>query len=316
MNWGSIEHSKLEFTLTLKIRQDPHILAQFKANVPPPAPASRPMPPPEPPRTQKSSGMRSFFMGSPKKSARQPVPRASPAPAPAPAWRMQENLARYLKADGTLARAFVAFRDVAASCDMRLCELALPLVGQYTEADGRVSPLSAGELVLQLFRLPPLPVPSSELPQSLEECERGLRHVAWHKATYFEGTLTQNGGDCAVRYHVDPRLCILTFCMQSWRRRHFRIIGANLVAFNDVTKKATATIDLRQALAVEDDDSLARTMLSPQSGSTAQSGSTTRSSRFVDELDGPGVERAFRVIFPDGAEIAFFADTDDEKARW
>jgi hypothetical protein len=83
-----------------------------------------------------------------------------------------------------------------------------------------------------------------------------------------------------------------------------------------VTKKAMATIDLRQALAVEDDAAPARSVLSPQSASTAQTGSSGRSSRFVDELDGPGVERSFRLIFPDDAEIAFFADSDDEKAAW
>lgn len=53
--------------------------------------------------------------------------------------------------------------------------------------------------MIQMLRLPPLPgVPSEQLPQSLEECVRGLRHVGWHKVTYFEGTLTQNGGDCTV----------------------------------------------------------------------------------------------------------------------
>lgn len=60
--------------------------------------------------------------------------------------------------------------------------------------------IQVGEIVVQLFRLPPLPgVPAQQLPQSLEEAHRGLRHVSWHKVTYFEGTLTQNGGDCAVR---------------------------------------------------------------------------------------------------------------------
>jgi hypothetical protein len=50
-----------------------------------------------------------------------------------------------------------------------------------------------------MFRLPPLPgVPPDDLPQSLEECHRGLRHINWHKVTYFQGTLTQNGGDCSV----------------------------------------------------------------------------------------------------------------------
>jgi hypothetical protein len=104
--------------------------------------------------------------------------------------------------------------------------------------------------------------------------------------------------------------------LQSWRRRQFRLVGGNLIAFSDVTKKAISTIDLRQALAIEDDDdtrAAAAAMLSPQSSSTT---STSRSSRFIDALDGYGVERSFRIIFPHDAEISFFTDTDEEKAQW
>ena len=95
--------------------------------------------------------------------------------------------------------------------------------------------------------------------------------------------------------------------IQSWRRRQLRVIGSNLVAFNDVTRKATATIDLKKAIAVEDDQD---TPLSPASG-------TTTRTRFVDEYEGLyGVERSFRLIFPHEQEIVFFADTDSEKAKW
>ncbi|KAJ6602137.1 hypothetical protein B0H10DRAFT_2167327 [Mycena sp. CBHHK59/15] len=252
-----IEHSKLEFTLTLKVRRDPHIISQFKAIAP--APVQAPPPPPPPVVTQ----------------------------------RLTENLARYLKPDGTLARAFIAFKDIATRCDTRLFETHYPLIGQRVELGGKFSTLQVGELVLQMFRLPPLPgIPPEELPQSLEECHRGLRHINWHKVTYFQGTLTQSGGDCS-----------------TWRRRQLRVIGANLVAFNDVTKKATATIDLKKAVAVEDDQE-ARCAMSPASAMTA------RSSRY-DDYDGLyGVERSFRLLFPNDQEIVFFADTDEEKAKW
>lgn len=116
--------------------------------------------------------------------------------------KIENNLARYLKSDGSLARAFVAYKDVAAHCDTRLFETTVPLIGQRTDPEGTgttITTLQIGELVLQLFRLPPLHgVPPAQLPQSLDECLRGLRHVSWHKVTYFEGTLTQNGGDCVV----------------------------------------------------------------------------------------------------------------------
>jgi hypothetical protein len=86
------------------------------------------------------------------------------------------------------------------------------------------------------------------------------------------------------------------------------VIGANLVAFNDVTKKPTATIDLKKAIAVDDDQ---------EARKNTAVGPSTRTSRFVDEYDGIyGIERSFRLVFPQDQEIVFFADTDEEKARW
>lgn len=118
---------------------------------------------------------------------------------------MEENLARYLKPDGTLARAFIAFKDIARHCDTKLFETSFPLIGQRLEpgegggAGGTMVPKQVGEIVLQIFRLPPLPgISQDDLPQSLDECHRGLRHINWHKVTYHEGVLTQLGGDCSV----------------------------------------------------------------------------------------------------------------------
>src|ERR1700722_11040010 len=170
-----IEHAKLEFTLTLKIRRDTHIISQFKALVAPP-PVSAPSAPP-----LKGSGVRSFFASSPKKTTKDKVLRPFSTSA------LPNNLARYLKPDGTLARTFISFKDVASHCDTRVFETSYPLVGQKMEEGGVFKTLQVGEIVLQMFRLPPLPgIPSEKLPQSLEECQRGLRHTNWHKVTYFE----------------------------------------------------------------------------------------------------------------------------------
>ncbi|KAH0589121.1 hypothetical protein H2248_004889 [Termitomyces sp. 'cryptogamus'] len=281
-----IEHSKLEFTLTLKVRRDPHVVAQFKELTPPPQ-----APVVSPPVIQNPSkgGMRSFFHSSPKKSSKDKLPVQAFPPPPQSVQRLPENLARHLKPDGTMARAFISFKEIAPRCDTRLFETSYPLIGQRVEIGGKFSTLQAGEIVLQIFRLPPLPgIASEQLPQSLEECHRGLRHINWHKVTYFEGILTQLGGDCS-----------------TWRRRQLRVIGANLIAFNDVTKKATATIDLKKAIAVEDNQEGRRNALTP--------GGVSR----YDEDDGLyGVERSFRLVFPHGEDILFFADTDDEKTRW
>ncbi|KAH9927406.1 hypothetical protein B0H21DRAFT_781280 [Amylocystis lapponica] len=284
-----IEHSKLEFTLTIKIRRDPHIMAQLKANSPPPPP---PPPAVQAPPPASKGGMRSFFLGSSPKKA--PRILLQPARTPVPVFRLQENLARYLKPDGVLARAFISFKDIAGRCDTRLFETSYPLIAQKIQLGTTSKTVQVGDIVLQIFRLPPLPgIPSNQLPQSLEECHRGLRHINWHKVTYFEGTLTQNGGDC-----------------MSWRRRHLRVIGANLVAYNDVTKRAIATIELKKAIAVEDDQERPATAFSPASDVTV-------SNRFADDYGGPyGVERSFRLIFPRKQEITFFADTDEEKSKW
>lgn len=144
--------------------------------------------------------MRNFFRSAPKKP-KTPTPTSTPPPV----HRLQENLARYLTPDGTLARAFVMFKDIAKHCDTRLFETSFPLIGQKLEAGKTSRSVQVGELVLQVFRLPPLPgIPPNQLPQSLEECHRGLRHINWHKLTYFEGMLTQMGGGCTVSKSPPP----------------------------------------------------------------------------------------------------------------
>lgn len=79
-----------------------------------------------------------------------------------------------------------------------------------------------------------------------------------------------------------------------------------------MTKRATATIDLKKAIAVEDDQDVRNNAMSPASRMSGRSGS-----RCADEYDGLyGVERSFRLIFPADQEILFFADTDEEKTKW
>ncbi|KAF8308284.1 hypothetical protein DL93DRAFT_2171244 [Clavulina sp. PMI_390] len=300
-----IEHNKLEFTLTLKVRKDKHLQPAPKV-IPrpvlptPPPPRSTPTPPP-----QKEKSSLRFWSSSPKKKARQgstPPPRSAPSPTPPPpppqAVVREDPLLRFLDPeDGTIGKVFLAFRDVAPYCDTVPLETTIDLISTVVEERpaGRGPGTSGvmrkiGDLAIQMFRLPPLPgIPADQLPQSLEECLRGMRHINWHKVTYHEGVLTQNGGDC-----------------KSWRRRQFRVIGAKLVAFNDVTKKATATIELKRVVAVCDDNE-------PDAGST----SATVRRRARDSYDAVfKVERSFRLVFADEEEIEFFADTDAEKAKW
>ncbi|KAL0955993.1 hypothetical protein HGRIS_002170 [Hohenbuehelia grisea] len=285
-------NENMEILLTFKVRRDAHIIAQFKALSAPPA-----APPPPPPVVAQSSskgGVLSFFHSSPKKS-KEKKPSPPPPPPPQLPRRLPENLARYLKTDGTLGRALIAFKAISHRCDSRIFETSYPVIGQRLELGNKLTSVQVGEITLQMFRLPPLPgIHQDKLPRSIDECRAGLRHLNWHKVTYLQGVLTQTGGDC-----------------NSWRRRQFRIIGSNLVAFNDVTKKATVTIDLKRAIAVEDDQEARNELLSSSSGMASPS------ARFTDDYDLlGGVERSFRLIFPGREEIVFFADTDEEKAQW
>jgi hypothetical protein len=100
---------------------------------------------------------------------------------------------------------------------------------------------------------------------------------------------------------------LTVYFAQTWKRRHFRIIGANMVAFNDVTRKAITTIDLKKAVSLYDDQE--RNIKTPASHASSNS--------YDDEFDGPcGVEKSFKLLFPGNQRISFFADTETDKARW
>lgn len=87
-------------------------------------------------------------------------------------------------------------------------------------------------------------------------------------------------------------------------------MGSSMIAFNDITKKAITTIDLKKAVAVQDDQEPQVDVRSPDSAVSA------RGNRYIDR-DGPsGVERSFRLIFNNKEEITFYTDTDEEKEQW
>ena len=80
-----------------------------------------------------------------------------------------------------------------------------------------------------------------------------------------------------------------------------------MVAFNDVTKRAITTIDLKKAVSLHDDQE--KNMKTPTSHASSNS--------YDDEFDGPcGVERSFKLFFPGNQRMSFFADTEADKARW
>lgn len=86
----------------------------------------------------------------------------------------------------------------------------------------------------------------------------------------------------------------------------FKLIGGNLVAINEVTKKEVASIDLRKATGVVD--------LNANANGSSPASRMTRM-RDSDE----GLERrprSWMVEFNDGDGIVFWADKDEDKAVW
>jgi hypothetical protein len=137
------------------------------------------------------------FFSSPKKPKPAPPPTRPETP---PTVTLPETFGRYLQNDGAFGCVFISFKEIASRCDTRLLETSFPVISQKSTVTGDTS-VTVGEMIIQVFRLPPLPgVPIDQLPQSLEESIRGLRHINWHKVTYHEGTLTQLGADCSVSH--------------------------------------------------------------------------------------------------------------------
>lgn len=208
-----VETSSFEFSLSLDIRTDPHIISLIhaKRNVTP-APVAPPSLHP-PGHVKTGSGLRGLF-SSPRKPRR---PESIISRAATPVSAPTQSIADYFPKDATapggsgvtnsqpggkiksitVAKTHVAFKPIAKQCDSKLLEIRYPLFGMAKTSQGQRKPL--GKITLQIFRLPPLPgLQQAQLPACIDDALRGIRHHAWWEHEYHEGVLTQSGGDCAV----------------------------------------------------------------------------------------------------------------------
>lgn len=317
-----IQHKNLEFSLTLVVQRDAHLMEPQRS--------------PSPTRREHGSptlkGLSRFF-GSPKKQAakREQQEREAAAELAAQASRAEPMLA-YINREGAFGRTGVIFERVASQCYARCMVLDLPVHGvsnptgsisgpSSIASRSHVSMLSQdfrqnlnkvrGTLRLKLFFLPPLPsIPRDGLPENLGECIRGMQNAAWHRSEPWQtGTLTQLGGDCA-----------------SWRRRPVQAQGQYMICFNAVTKKPTVKIDLSKAVCIEELGNHVNTgsMIFPSGASQALGRSRTMASyattaTLADQEDADAnyhVDRSFRITFADGERITFFSDTEADKSQW
>lgn len=297
-----VEHANFEFSLSLDIRRDPHITKLInERNRPQP-----PMPPPAvvPERTGAQSpavsvssgrshggGFRALF-GTPRKnkhSRTQSTP-VVPAPAPAPVVVQPprprvDTIAKYFIDSGnTVAKTHIALKPIASQCEAKVLEIRYPMFAMFkgpTLPDGTAPRPQVAKITIQILRLPPLPgLSPEELPGSIDETLRGLKHHKWHEEEYHEGILTQIGGDCRVP-----------------RRRMFKLRGASLLAINEVTKREVTSIDMRELKSVVDLNAPKKTN--------------------DDDYDPYSARlRSFQLRFRDGEGIVFSADKDEDKAVW
>jgi serine/arginine repetitive matrix protein 2 len=91
------------------------------------------------------------------------------------------------------------------------------------------------------------------------------------------------------------------------KRRLFKLIGGNLVAINEVTRKEVSSIDLRKAVSLVD------------LNVDTPAGPSTSTWRNPDEEEMGMMRRrprSWAIQFGGGEEIIFSADKDNEKSLW
>ncbi|TIA90845.1 hypothetical protein E3P99_01399 [Wallemia hederae] len=288
-----ILNKNLFFTLSFKCRMDEHLAP------PRPQPRFRPamvtptQPPPSPSKSR--SGFRSMFSSPKKERKRAQQEQQEQLEKEIEQSRLEdldpvvpsEPMLNFLQKDGTFGSTRVIYNEVAPRCQGRMVEIILPLEGKFTKNDGSVTKCIVGKLVLHMLGIPNLPgVVQKDLPMSLDHTVKVMKEMQWHKKKICQSVLTQLGGG-----------------VTSWRRRMYSLVGGRIIVFNEVTKRAIATVDLTNAVTVQD--------CNKASDTAVEKG-------WVDEGDA-SVERSFMLILKDESgedKLHFFSDTDEDKAMW
>lgn len=222
----------------------------------------------------------------------------------ATAWDLLHDL---VGSDGSFARAYVCLKNYEQQAYGRPLTVDVPCFNEWAvDTTGASSvkskrggvvrrpPYRIGKLELQLLYVPkPKNAKDEDMPKSMNACIRELKEAEKVKDISFEGTLSQQGGDCPY-----------------WRRRFFRLEGTKLTAYHEATRQPRATINLAKATKLLDDKSALQQPSSTKSGGRRKSG-------FAEDEEGyMFVEEGFRIRFANGEVIDFYADSRDQKEAW
>ena len=97
-------------------------------------------------------------------------------------------------------------------------------------------------------------------------------------------------------------------------------MGANLIAFNDVTKRPITTMDLRKITLVEDNGrgGVPETVITPPANAMEGGLGVPKLKRQRSFNALASIDHSFRVVFDgdENDEVCFFADSAEEKTRW
>ncbi|KAI2475855.1 Anillin multi-domain protein [Pyrenophora tritici-repentis] len=222
----------------------------------------------------------------------------------ATAWELLHDL---VGPDGSFARAYVCLSNHENQAYGRPLTVDVPCFNEWAVDNTGASsvkskrggvvrrpPYRIGKLTLQLLYVPkPKNAKNEDMPKSMNACIRELKEAEQVKDISFEGTLSQQGGDCPF-----------------WRRRFFRLEGTKLTAYHESTRQPRATINLTKASKLMDDKSALQ-----QPSATKQGG--RRKSGFAEDEEGyMFVEEGFRIRFANGEVIDFYADSREQKEAW
>ncbi|KAF1829271.1 DUF1709-domain-containing protein [Decorospora gaudefroyi] len=222
----------------------------------------------------------------------------------ATAWDLLHDL---VGPDGSFARAYVCLNNHENQAYGRPLTVDIPCFNEWAVDNTGASsvkskrggvvrrpPYRVGKLTLQLLYVPkPKNAKDEDMPKSMNACIRELKEAEQVKSVNFEGTLSQQGGDCPY-----------------WRRRFFRLEGTKLTAYHESTRQPRATINLAKASKLLDDKSALQQPSATKTGGRRKSG-------FAEDEEGyMFVEEGFRIRFANGEVIDFYADSREQKEAW
>ncbi|KAG5439914.1 hypothetical protein PCANB_000196 [Pneumocystis canis] len=209
-----------------------------------------------------------------------------------------------LSNNGSFGRSYVSLKMLKDDAYGRSYITTIPCMNEWTKKSVikgrncqtlRVKPYIICQLRINAFYVPFVPGQKS-LPKSLSACIKDIKNAEWICRLHYEGLLTQHGGDCLHR-----------------KKRYFRLTGLKLTSYHESTRSVRSNINLVKAVMVLNDRQLSV-------NSKLQNDIKDRGNKYSPLLESDGdymfIECGFCIKFMNGEVINFYADSEDEKARW